>query len=97
MPTTADLPLTVTVFHACKPDKHFGDGGCVHGNAVVTEKKPPAGDWNLLYELHVPTSTIAQEGKVEGDRVGDSEELADAGQFFVTSPTRPAPHSEHRP
>jgi hypothetical protein len=63
MPTTETPPLTVTVFHACTPAKHFGDDGCVHGNAVVTEKKPPAGDWSLLYELHVPTSTITQQGK----------------------------------
>jgi hypothetical protein len=66
MPTTADLPLMVTVFHACKPDKHFGEDGCVHGDAPVVEKKPVAGDWNLLFELHVPRAELTVGAGREG-------------------------------
>lgn len=65
MPMT-DTPLMVTVYHACKPDKHFGEGGCTSSLAEVTEKKPPAGDWNLLFELHVPRTAL-DAGKKKGD------------------------------
>lgn len=62
MPMT-DAPLMVTVFHACKPAKHFGPEGCVHGSAAVVDKKPPSGDWNLLFELHVPRSELVVSKK----------------------------------
>lgn len=61
----ADTPLMVTVFHACKTAEHFGPNGCVSGNASVTEKKPASGDWNLLFELHVPTSELVAKKKGE--------------------------------
>lgn len=66
MPMT-DAPLMVTVFHACKPDKHFGADGCVNGTAEVSERKPASGDWSLLFELHVPRSELITGGKKKDD------------------------------